>query len=175
VNISEKNYLSLKNKWFKDIKMWLKNAPMDKLIPFSVKFEENIASMEPQEREDYLKANKTQSMIPKIITVGFKALECINYFTTGPDEVRAWTIRNGLKAPGAAGVIHSDFEAKFIRADVYSYDSFKEHAGGLKGQGGKAIENKVKSAGLQRTMGKDYLVKDGDIMFIHHGAGGGKK
>lgn len=177
VNISEKNYIELKNKWFQDIKTWMKtNAPADKLVPYSVTFEQKIQKMEPTEREAFLKENKTISMIPKIITVGFKALECYNYFTTGPDEVRAWTIRAGLKAPAAAGVIHTDFEAKFIKAEVYNYNDFME-CGGKDGKSGDGagVEKAVKGAGKSRTQGKEYTVVDGDIMFILHGAGGGKK
>jgi len=162
VNISTKNFMTLKNKWFKDIKTWLKaNAPADKLIPYSVTFEQELQRMEPDERAKHLKATKTQSMVGRIITAGFKALRCINFFTTGTDEVRAWTVREGIKAQPAAGVIHGDIEKTFINAEVYHYDDFKE----------LGSEKACKEKGKARKQGRDYTVKDGDIVFFASGAG----
>jgi len=162
VNISSKNFMSLKNKWFKDIKTWLKeNAPMDKLIPYSVTFEQELTLMEPAERVKHLKACKTQSMMGRIIAAGFKALRCINFFTTGTDEVRAWTVREGVLAPNAAGVIHGDIEKTFINAEVYAYDDFKE----------LGSEKACKDKGKCRAQGKNYVIKDGDIVFFSSGAG----
>lgn len=167
VNISKQNYQKMQNKWFKEIKAWIKeNAPTDKLIPYSVKFEQELLNMDDAARAEYLAANpKTPSMIPRIIQVGFKALDCLNFFTCGPDEVRAWTLRAGKLAPQAAGVIHGDFEKNFIKTEVYNYEDFTAHGD----------EKGVKDAGKYLTKGKDYLVKDGDIMFFLHGAGGAKK
>jgi len=166
VNISQKNYLSLKNKWFKDISAWLKaNAPEDKLIPYSVTFEQHIADLDPEARATYLKENKTQSQMPKIISQGFKALRCINFFTTGPDEVRAWTIRDKTKAKPAAEVIHGDIAKTFINASIYNYADFAEFGS----------EKACKEKGKIRDQGKDYEVKDGDIIFFSSGAGKKKK
>ncbi|MEZ4620615.1 MAG: DUF933 domain-containing protein [Caldilineaceae bacterium] len=78
----------------------------------------------------------------------------INYFTAGPKEVRAWTIRKGSKAPQAAGVIHTDFERGFIRAEVIPFAAYAE----------LGSESAVKAAGLMRAEGKEYVVQDGDVM-----------
>jgi len=160
VNISEKNFLSQKNKWFKAIKAWLKeNSPTDKLIPFSVRFEENIKNMSEEERTAFCTEHKVKSMLPTIIKTGYKALGLINFFTCGSDEVRAWTIRAGSLAPQAAGTIHTDFEKKFVKAKVYNFADFKEHGS----------EAGVKAAGKYGIKGKGYEVQDGDIMTIEHG------
>jgi obg-like ATPase 1 len=88
------------------IKGWIDaNNPGDPLIPFSVSLEERLAPLEGQERKDEEEKAEAQSSLPKIITAGYASLDLIRYFTCGPDEVRAWTIRNGTKAPQAAGVI----------------------------------------------------------------------
>jgi len=91
------------------------------------------------------------------------ALNLGSFFTTGTDEVRQWTIRNGTKAPQAAGVIHGDFEKTFIQCIVYNYDAIKE----------LGDEAKVKAAGKVMTKGKDYEVVDGDILLIKAGAAKG--
>ncbi|XP_015752724.1 PREDICTED: obg-like ATPase 1 [Acropora digitifera] len=83
--------------------------------------------MDPEESEKYLKEAKTQSALAKIITTGFKALQLQYFFTAGKDEVKAWTILKGTKAPQAAGKIHTDFEKGFIMAEVMKFDDFKEH------------------------------------------------
>ena len=92
----------------------------------------------------------------RIIKVGYKRLQLINYFTAGEDEVRAWTIREGTKAPQAAGVIHTDFERGFICAEVMTYDALAEHGS----------TQAVKDAGLYRQQGKEYTVLDGDIILF---------
>ncbi len=89
-----------------------------------------------------------------------KALNLGSFFTTGPDEVRQWTIRNGTKAPQAAGLIHGDFEKTFIQAIVYNYSVLKE----------EGDEADVKAKGKILTKGKDYAVEDGDILLIKAGA-----
>lgn len=168
VNISRQNMETSSNKWFKDIKEWVgRESPDDPVIPFSVNFEEHLLTLKPDEKKTYLEEKKLQSMMPRIIKSGYKALNLINYFTVGPDEVRAWSIRDGTKAPQAAGVIHGDFEDHFICAETYNYEDFK--AAG-------STETGVKAAGKVRTMGKEYEVVDGDIMHFKHNAGGaGKK
>ena len=92
----------------------------------------------------------------RLIHSAYRLLDLITYFTAGVQEVRAWTIRRGTKAPGAAGVIHSDFERGFIKADCYaSADLFT-----------LGSEQAVKEKGLLRSEGKEYIVKDGDILFF---------
>jgi hypothetical protein len=89
-----------------------------------------------------------------VIRGGYKLLDLITYFTAGPKETHAWTIKRGTKAPAAAGVIHTDFEKGFIRAEVTSYDDFVLY----KGEAG------ARAAGKLRTEGKDYIVGDGDVI-----------
>jgi len=115
--------------------------------------------MDETERKAFLETVKVPSKLDKIITSGYKALNLIQFFTSGHDEVRSWTIRRGTKAPGAGGVIHTDFEKGFVCAEIYNYDDFKEFGS----------EAAAKSAGRSRTCGKEYVMKDGDIVFFKTG------
>jgi GTP-binding protein YchF len=119
--------------------------------------EAEIAQLEPSEREGFLKEMGLEEPgLNRLIREGYRLLNLITYFTAGEQEVRAWTIINGTKAPGAAGVIHSDFERGFIRAETYHCtDLFT-----LK------TEAAIKEKGLYRSEGKEYTVKDGDVMFF---------
>ncbi|KAG5220845.1 P-loop containing nucleoside triphosphate hydrolase protein [Salix suchowensis] len=137
VNLSEKDYVRKKNKWLPKIKAWIDaNNPGDPLIPFSVALEERLAPLSDEEL----------SALPKITQAGYASLDLIRYFTCGPVEVRAWTIRRGTKAPQAAGVIHSDFENKFVCGEIMSYEDLREHGS----------EAAVKAAGKLRQQGKPY-------------------
>ncbi|KAJ7454837.1 P-loop containing nucleoside triphosphate hydrolase protein [Mycena latifolia] len=161
VNLSEKDYARKKNKWLPKIKAWIdENNPGDSLIPFSVALEERLAPMSPAEREEAQKAAGATSALGKITQAGYASLDLIRYFTCGPDEVRAWTIRKGTKAPQAAGVIHSDFENKFVCGEIMSYEDLKEHGS----------EAGVKAAGKLRQQGKPYEMVDGDIAYWKSGA-----
>merc|ERR1712113_674831 len=111
------------------------------------------------ERKAFLTEKGTTSAMNKIITQGFHMVHLINFFTSGPDETRAWIIRKGFKAPQAAGVIHTDFENKFVMAEVMSYEDLKKHG----------TEAAVKAAGRYRQEGKQYVVDDGDIIFFKCG------
>ena len=91
-----------------------------------------------------------------MIGAGFKLLDLITFFTAGPKEARAWTVRKGAKAPEAAGVIHSDFERGFIRAETIAFDDFVSCGG----------ENGAKDAGKMRAEGKEYVVQDGDVLLF---------
>jgi len=119
--------------------------------------ESEIAQLEPAERTEFLESlGLKEPGLDRLIHSAYRLLDLITYFTAGVQEVRAWTIRRGTKAPGAAGVIHSDFEKGFIKADCYaSADLFKYGS-----------EQAVKEAGLLRSEGKEYVVKDGDILFF---------
>jgi obg-like ATPase 1 len=156
VNLSEKDYIRKKNKWLPKIKAWIDtNNPGDPLIPFSVALEERLALMTSEgKREEEAKVGATGAL-PKITQAGYTSLDLIRYFTCGPDEVRAWTIRKGTKAPQAAGVIHSDFENKFVCGEIMSYDDLKEYGS----------ESGVKAAGKLRQQGKPYEMVDGDIAY----------
>eukprot|EP00128_Syssomonas_multiformis_P014503 Colp12_sorted_trinity150504_noHs@17264 len=157
VNLSETDYIRKKNKWLAKIKDWVDNRNKgDLIIPFSGAFETKWLNMSEAEREAYAKETGATSVLPKIVTAGFKALQLEYFFTAGPDEVKAWTIRKGNKAPEAAGKIHSDFEKGFIMAEVMAFDAYKEHGS----------EAAVKAAGKYMQKGRDYVVQDGDIIFF---------
>ncbi|KIK63189.1 hypothetical protein GYMLUDRAFT_242240 [Collybiopsis luxurians FD-317 M1] len=161
VNLSEKDYIRKKNKWLPKIKAWIdENNPGDPLIPFSVALEERLASMSEEEKIEEQKKIGAQSALAKITHAGYASLKLIRYFTCGPDEVRAWTIREGTKAPQAAGVIHSDFENKFVCGEIMTYADLKEHGS----------EAAVKAAGKLRQQGKPYEMVDGDIAYWKAGA-----
>lgn len=118
--------------------------------------EAEIASMETAEERDMflLDIGLKEPGVNKLIHAAYKLLKLATYFTAGVQEVRAWTIEQGMTAPQAAGVIHSDFEKGFIRAEVVAYDDFIHYGG----------EAAAKAAGKLRVEGKEYLVKDGDVM-----------
>ena len=119
--------------------------------------EAEIALLEPEERGEFLAdLGLEEAGLDRLIHAGYRLLELITYFTAGVQEVRAWTIKRGTKAPGAAGVIHTDFERGFIKADCYSSND-------LFALGSEAA---VKEKGLLRSEGKEYVVKDGDILFF---------
>ncbi|XP_076631842.1 adenylate kinase 9 isoform X2 [Colletes latitarsis] len=166
VNLSEKDYIRKKNKWLIKIKEWVdKNDPGAVLIPFSGAFENKLADMNEAERAKYLEEQKATSALDKIIIQGYKALQLQYFFTAGHDEVKAWTIQKGTKAPQAAGKIHTDFEKGFIMAEVMKYDDFKN----------EGSEAAVKAAGKYRQQGRNYVVEDGDIIFFKFNAGAGLK
>ncbi|KAJ3108352.1 hypothetical protein HDU97_001477 [Phlyctochytrium planicorne] len=164
VNMSKADFLRKKNKWLPKIQAWIKEHGGGVLVPFSVQFEQELSNLKtPEEKAAYLAETKCQSALPKIITVGYKELNLIYFFTAGEKEVRAWTVYGGALAPEAASVIHTDFGKAFIKAEVAGYDDFKEHCGGQKGMAG------VKAAGKYRIEGKNYVVKDGDIIYFQIG------
>jgi len=124
------------------------------LIKLNIKLEEEIMSLPEAERAEYIKElGLEQSGLDQLIAGAYKLLGLETFFTTGADESRAWTIKVGAKAPQAAGVIHTDFEKGFIRAEVISYNDFIL-AGG---------EVSAREKGLLKVEGKEYIVKDGDI------------
>ncbi|KAH9925521.1 cytoplasmic protein, partial [Fomitopsis serialis] len=156
VNLSERDYVRKKNKWLPKIKAWIdENNTGDPLIPFSVALEERLVNMSDEERVEEEKKIGAVSALPKITTAGYTSLDLIRYFTCGPDEVRAWTIRRGTKAPQAAGVIHTDFENKFVCGEIMSFDDLKE----------LGSESAVKAGGKLRQQGKPYEMVDGDIAY----------
>lgn len=162
INLSERDYIRKKNKHLLRIKEWVdKYSPGDLIIPFSVSLEERLSHMEIPEAEEELKSIGTQSALPKIITTMRQKLELISFFTCGPDEVREWTIRQGTKAPNAAGVIHNDLKNTFILAQIMKYEDVIEYRD----------DAAIKSAGKLLQKGKDYVVEDGDIIYFRAGAG----
>ncbi|CAE6368820.1 unnamed protein product [Rhizoctonia solani] len=156
VNLSQKDYARKKNKWLPKIKAWIDaNNPGDPLIPFSVELEEQLAPLEDEAKKEAEEKAGATSALGKITQAGYSSLDLIRYFTCGPDEVRAWTIRKGTKAPQAAGVIHSDFENKFVCGEIMTYEDLKEYGS----------ESAVKAAGKLRQQGKPYEMIDGDIAY----------
>ncbi|XP_075220147.1 obg-like ATPase 1 [Lycorma delicatula] len=166
VNLSEKDYIRKKNKWLVKIKEWVdKNDPGASIIPFSGVFENKFIDMVPAERAKFLEDNNCTSALDKIVVQGYKALRLHYFFTAGPDEVKAWTIQKGTKAPQAAGKIHTDFEKGFVMAEVMKFSDFKE----------EGSEAACKGAGKYRQQGRNYVVEDGDIIFFKFNTGGFKK
>jgi GTP-binding protein YchF len=119
--------------------------------------EAEIAQLEPDERKEFLaEIGLEEPGLNRLIYAAYRLLGLITYFTSGVQEVRAWTIKRGTKAPGAAGVIHSDFERGFIKADAYHCEDLFTYGS----------EQAVKEKGLLKSEGKEYVVRDGDILFF---------
>jgi GTP-binding protein YchF len=119
--------------------------------------EAEIAQLEPSERQEFLsEIGLEEPGLNRLIHAAYRLLGLITYFTSGVQEVRAWTIKRGTKAPGAAGVIHSDFERGFIKADAYHCEDLFTYGS----------EQAVKEKGLLKSEGKEYVVRDGDILFF---------
>ncbi len=127
----------------------------EEILPISAKVEEDLISFSPEEAEDYLnEMGLKESGLNAVIRSAYRLLGLQTYFTAGPKEVRAWTVRIGAKAPEAAGVIHTDFEKGFIKAETISYQDYIDCGGELG----------AKEKGKMRMEGKDYVVQEGDIM-----------
>ena len=125
------------------------------VIPVSIKIEHEISMLEENEKKEYLEVmGMDEPVLNKIILEGYKMLGLKTFFTAGPNEIRAWTIKDGFTAPNAAGVIHTDFERGFIKAEVIDFDDYIENGGELG----------AKESGKLRLEGKEYLVKDGDVI-----------
>jgi len=124
-------------------------------VVISAKIEAEIATLPPDEREAFLAdLGLKETGLDRLIRAGYGLLHLVTYFTAGPKEARAWTITKGTKGPQAAGVIHTDFERGFIRAETISYNDYVKYAG----------ETGARDAGKMRLEGKDYVVADGDVM-----------
>lgn len=127
------------------------------LIAVCAAIEADIAELDEEDRAPFLEElGLKESGLAQLIRSSYRLLGLISFLTAGPKEVRAWTIKQGTKAPGAAGKIHSDFERGFIRAEIVSYDDLME----------KGSMTAAKEAGLVRSEGKEYVVKDGDVILF---------
>ena len=127
------------------------------VVVFSAKVEAELVELPVEERKEFLESlGLTESGLDRLARAAYKLLGLRSYFTAGEKEVRAWTIHDGDKAPAAAGVIHSDFEKGFIRAETVAFDDFVS-ANGWKG---------ARDKGLVRSEGKEYVVKDGDVLLF---------
>jgi len=126
-----------------------------KAVVVSAKIESEIAVLPPEEQKEYLEAvGLSEPGLNRVIRAGYELLGLLTYFTVGPKEARAWTVTGGTRAPQAAGVIHTDFEKGFIRAETIAYPDYVA----LNGEAG------ARDAGKLRLEGKDYLVQDGDVL-----------
>ena len=131
--------------------------PDDGVVVVCADLEAQIAELDPEERTLFLEEmGLDRPGLDRLIQAAYRLLGLITYFTAGPKEARAWTIRRGTKAPGAAGVIHSDFERGFIRAETIKYADYDR----------LGTEAAVREAGLMRSEGRDYTVEDGDVMLF---------
>lgn len=185
VNMSKRNFLRKGNKWLPKIQAWVDEHGGGQIIPMSCEFEQDLMDLQDdkegqkafiQECDDEVKKMgltgpgfAVKSVVPRIIRSGRQSLCLQSFYTAGPKEVRAWTIMKGTHAPQAAGVIHTDFERGFIKAEVANFDDFKALHKGEKGMA------KVKEAGKYRQEGKTYVMQDGDIVVFMHNTTGSKK
>ena len=128
-----------------------------KAVIISAAIEAEIATMPEEDRAEFLRdLGLEETGLSRIIRAGYELLDLITFFTAGPKESRAWTVEKGSKAPQAAGVIHTDFERGFIRAETIAYDDYVALGG----------ESGARDAGKLRSEGKDYVTKDGDVMLF---------
>ena len=157
-NVSEDEAaeVSPDNEMYNSVKQ-VAEAEGAEVIPVCAGIEAEISELEPEEKKAFLEdMGITESGLDKLIKASYSLLGYISYLTAGPKEVRAWTIVKGTKAPQAAGKIHSDFERGFIRAEVVSFEDLME-CGSM---------NVAKEKGLVRSEGKDYVMRDGDIVLF---------
>ncbi len=155
---SERSATEPRNLVLEELKNSIGDAPV---INISAKIEAELADLSSEDAQMYMQElGISQSGLDKLIIASYKILGLLTFFTSGEPESRAWTVVNGAKAPQAAGVIHTDFEEKFIRAEVVAYNDFVANNGW----------NGAKEKGLMRLEGKEYVVRDGDVMFFRHGA-----
>ena len=151
-NIKE-DEIGIENDYVKAVKEYA-DKDNSEVIVLCAKIEEELSSFEDDEKAAFLNdLGIEESGLDKLIKASYSLLGLQTYFTAGPKEVRAWTFKKGMKAPQCAGIIHSDFEKGFIRAEVISFDDMEKYKG----------EKECKEAGKLRSEGKEYLMQDGDI------------
>ena len=155
-NVSEEDLLTDGNDYVNKVREYV-TLENSEVVVVSAKIESELVDLSDEERTEFLNdLGISENGLDKLIKATYKLLGLETYFTAGADEVRAWTFRQGMKAPACAGIIHSDFEKGFIRAEVMSYDDLKEYG----------TELKVKEAGKMRLEGKEYKMQDGDICYF---------
>ena len=152
-NIKESELENPKNEYVKKVEAYA-NKEGAEVVCLCAKVEEDLSELTQEEKQEMLEAlGLTSSGLDQLIQATYKILGLKTYFTVGKDEVRAWTFKDGMNAKQCAGIIHTDFERGFIRAEVMSYEDLMKYGS----------EVKVKEAGRARLEGKDYLMQDGDI------------
>lgn len=152
INITENELKNMSKEKYAEI---LDIAEHTKIIPICAQLEQELGELSPEEAVEYLKdLGIEESGLNALIKAAYDTLGLITFFTSGPKESRAWTIRKGTYNPQAAGTIHTDFEKGFVKADVVNWEHFIKSGG----------ESKAREAGLIRSEGKEYEVRDGDVM-----------
>ena len=155
-NVSEDDLLTQDNKYIKEVNEYAKKDDAE-VVTICAKMESDLSEMENEEKNLFLsELGINESGIDKLIKASYKLLGLETFFTAGEDECRAWTFKRGTKAPKCAGIIHTDFEKGFIKAEVMSYEDLKKYGS----------EKLVKEAGKMRLEGKDYIMQDGDICYF---------
>ncbi len=156
-NVSEADYSNISNCKYLKVVEEIASKENAQVIPVSCEIEYQISTLESKDRQEFLSSlNQTESGLDKLVKASYKLLNLATFFTVGEDECRAWTFTNGMLAPDCAGVIHTDFKKGFIKAEIYSFDDFKE----------LGSELAIKEKGKLRMEGKDYKFKDGDVAFF---------
>ena len=155
-NVSEDDAIIGHNVYTDKVREYASNENSS-VIVVSAKMESELAEMNDDDKKEFLEEiGISNSGLDKLIYATYDLLGLQTFFTSGKDECRAWTFRKGMKAPECAGIIHSDFQRGFIKAEVMSFEDLKEYGSELK----------VKEAGKMRLEGKDYLMQDGDIVYF---------
>ena len=155
-NVSEEDLVVGTNDYVEKLKEYASNENSE-VVVVSAKMESELSELNDEDKQLFLNdLGILESGLDKLIKATYSLLGLSTFFTAGEDEVRAWTFKNGMKAPACAGIIHSDFERGFIKAEIMSFDDLEEHGS----------EKAVKEAGKMRLEGKEYLMKDGDICYF---------
>ena len=155
-NVSEDDLLVGDNKYIEKVREYAKKDNAE-VVVICAKVESDLCDMELEEKNLFLRElGVNESGIDKLIKASYSLLGLKTFFTAGEDECRAWTFKNGMKAPQCAGIIHTDFERGFIKAEIMSYEDLKK----------EGSEKAVKEAGRMRLEGKEYIMQDGDICYF---------
>ena len=156
-NVSGDDYMDLDNCAYLNVVKEIAEKEKSQVIPISCEIEYELSSLPKEERNEFLASlGASESGLDKVIKAVYKLLNLSTFFTVGEDECRAWTFKNGMLAPECAGIIHSDFEKGFIKAEIYSYEDIHQYKS----------EAALREAGKLRMEGKTYVMKDGDIVFF---------
>lgn len=156
-NVSDTDYGNLENCKYLKIVQDIAKQENSQVIPVSCEIEFELSSLGRDERQEYLsELGAVESGLDKVIKAAYRLLNLKTFFTCGTDECRAWTFVDGMKAPECAGIIHTDFQKGFIKAEIYCFDDLKS----------LGSELAVKEKGKLRIEGKDYVMHDGDIVFF---------
>lgn len=155
-NVSEEDVIVGTNKYVEELKKYALDDSAE-VIVVSAKMESELSELNDEDKQEFLSdLGISESGLDKLITATYSLLGLSTFFTAGSDEVRAWTFKNGMKAPQCAGIIHSDFERGFIKAEIMSFSDLEQYGS----------EKEVKEAGRMRLEGKEYLMQDGDICYF---------